>query len=318
MTVKSVKFAKKVRPNSRRKLSDDDLKMHLQFSEYGMNAKEWLRKCALMLPEIERRKIWKKKKFGSIFEYAAKLAGMSKNQVYDALRIVRKVENLPALRRVVEEKGVNAVRAVATIVTEENEMFWAKKAMEMSARELETYVKDFRGEINRSESLHVKTTEPVKVKTTVTMELDPQTLKQLEKLKGRDGTWEGAIKNLLETREDHLEAEKPEPVKSESNYVPAQISKFVEKRDNCTCVFPGCTKPHYALHHTQGFSRDHIHDPDKLYCVCQSHHSLAHRGLIENENQKPKYWRIREKADSASPRFGLDQLVGEHKRLTFS
>ena len=134
MTVKSVKFAKKVRPNSRRKLSDDDLKMHLQFSEYGMNAKEWLRKCALMLPEIERRKIWKKKKFGSIFEYAAKLAGMSKNQVYDALRIVRKVENLPALRRVVEEKGVNAVRAVATIVTEENEMFWAKKAMEISAR----------------------------------------------------------------------------------------------------------------------------------------------------------------------------------------
>ena len=66
--------------------------LHKQFVEYGKNAREWMRKCELLLPEIERKKIWKRKNFLSIYEYAAKLAGMSKHKVDDSLRILRKIE----------------------------------------------------------------------------------------------------------------------------------------------------------------------------------------------------------------------------------
>ena len=31
--------------------------LHQKFVRYGANAKEWTRKCALLLPEIERHRI---------------------------------------------------------------------------------------------------------------------------------------------------------------------------------------------------------------------------------------------------------------------
>ena len=70
------------------KLSIQENIVHGQFIEYGRNAKEWLRKCALLLPEIEKHRIWEKRGFSSISEYAAKLAGMSRLSVDEALRVL--------------------------------------------------------------------------------------------------------------------------------------------------------------------------------------------------------------------------------------
>ena len=116
--------------------------LHNRFSEYGGNAREWTRKCALLLPEIEKYEVWKKKGFGSIYEYAAKLAGMSRNAVDDALRILRKIEDKPALMKVAEKKGINAVRPVVAVATVENADFWAGKAEIMSKHTLETYIRE--------------------------------------------------------------------------------------------------------------------------------------------------------------------------------
>lgn len=301
-----------------------DLELHRRFSEYGVNAKEWLRKCVLMLPEIDERRIWAKRGFGSLFEYAAKLAGMSKNQVYDALRIVRKVEDKPALKKIIEEKGVNAIRPVIPIVTQENQEFWAEKARELTRPELEIYVKNFREQLvrqnsfsnenNRSDFCTCTTAQPVKIPTTtVTMDLTPETLKQLEKLKGK-GTWEEAMKLLLQSRIEKLDSEKPEPVKTESRYIPTKVRQFILKRDNGYCAFPGCTKPYHEIHHVQGFSIDGTHDPDKMFLLCKTHHDLAHRGLIENETKPAQFWRVRWAADRNSPRFKIDELVGERRR----
>jgi len=118
--------------------------IHRNFVRYGASAKEWMRKCVLLLPEIEKHRIWEKRGFGSIYEYAAKLAGMSQNTVNDALRILKKIEDKPALKQVVEEKGLNAIRPIVTIATPETESFWAEKAMTMSKHTLEVYVKESR------------------------------------------------------------------------------------------------------------------------------------------------------------------------------
>ncbi|KKQ69849.1 MAG: hypothetical protein UT33_C0021G0001, partial [Candidatus Peregrinibacteria bacterium GW2011_GWC2_39_14] len=34
--------------------------LHQKFVFYGKNAREWMRKCTLLLPEIEKHEIWKK------------------------------------------------------------------------------------------------------------------------------------------------------------------------------------------------------------------------------------------------------------------
>lgn len=128
------------------KLNSADRILHQQFSEYGLNAREWIRKCALLLPEIDRRLIWKKKNFSGIHEYAAKLAGMSRESVDDALRIMKKVEEIPALLPIVEEKGLNRIRPLLNIITPENQDFWVEKAKTMSRHTLAIYVQNFRSE----------------------------------------------------------------------------------------------------------------------------------------------------------------------------
>ncbi len=125
-------------------LEKSEQELHIRFIQYSANAKTWMRKCVLLLPEINRLAIWQKKGFGSIYEYAAKLAGMSRNTVDDALRILEKIEDKPNLRLVAEQKGLGAVRPVATLSTTENEKFWARKAAAMSKNTLETYVREYK------------------------------------------------------------------------------------------------------------------------------------------------------------------------------
>lgn len=312
-----------------KKLEGRDFELHKQFSECGMNAKEWLRKCALMLPEIEDRGIWAQLGFVTIFEYAAKLAGMSKWQVYNAIRIVRSVEDKPALKRVIEEKGLSAVSPVIAVATNESQEFWAEKAMELTKNELEVFVRDYRWQtietaninnsaidenkncVGSSEILPRQNPQPVKIP--IMMDLTSQTFKQLEKLKG-GGTWEDAMQKLLKIRQEEVGRDEPCPVESDSRYIPAHIRRFVIERDNGYCSFPGCTKEYHDIHHVQGFSRDHVHDPSKMFLLCRAHHELSHRGLIENETLAPQYWRVRERADSSSHRRKVDEMVVERRR----
>ncbi len=131
--------------------------VHQQFTEYGRNAKEWLRKCILLLPQIEKQQIWRKKRFKNLYEYAAKLAGMSHYQVDDALWILRKIKDKPELMKVVEEKGLNAVRPIVAIATKENEAFLASKAKIMDNGTLRIFAGHLKkGEVITSDSIDLR------------------------------------------------------------------------------------------------------------------------------------------------------------------
>jgi len=314
------------------KFEQGDLVIHQQFTRYGTNAKEWAKKCALLLPEIERRQIWRKKRFKSIYEYAAKLAGMNKEKVDDSLWILKKIGDRSALMEVAKEKGLGAVRPVVTIVTQETEKFWAEKAKEMSVRTLETYVRDVRegrlagdifaeeivevdsaqvGMFNRSEFRHVTTPQPEKV--AILMSLDPEVASELEKLNGK-GDWNELMKEFIKMRKEKLEEQKPEPVKTESRRVPAKIQRYATEKTRGACAFPGCNRASEHLHHADRFALNKIHDPNRIIPLCSSHHAIAHQGLIENENLDPKFWKIRKEPERASLKFWVDRKVLEHKK----
>ena len=74
----------------------DDSTLYRLCQEYGNNARMWSRKFAALLPEVDKRQLYRKRGFYSIFEFAAKLAGMGRKNVEEVLRTY-KVDKKTAL-----------------------------------------------------------------------------------------------------------------------------------------------------------------------------------------------------------------------------
>lgn len=123
-------------------LSDQKL---LELSQYyGKQARIWRQKFAGLLPEINRRKLYIKKGCASIFEFAAKLAGMSEEQVRNVLNLDKKFATTPVLHSMLINGtvSVNKLIRITSVVTQANESFWAQQAQQLPQSALETLVRD--------------------------------------------------------------------------------------------------------------------------------------------------------------------------------
>lgn len=294
------------------------LTTHQQFVTYGRNAKEWLRKCQLLLPSIAKYKIWEKKGFKDIYEYAAKLAGMRRDQVDDALWILRKIEDKPALLEVVARKGINAVRPVIPIATVENDLFLAEKADTMPNNVLRLFIKEIRADnlrdITKTQSDEQSNIDQiVSPQVTIGMQLDPMVLDKMVKLKGSSG-WNDLMKMFIALHEDKLEQKKPNVIEATARAIPVSIKRHVLAKTNSTCAFPGCQKAYKILHHTNRFAQHHTHDPDHVIPLCVAHERLAHLGLIDNEDLDPQFWKVRARPNCDDPKYEVDRVVEKFRQ----
>ncbi len=288
---------------------------------YGRNAREWTRKCALLLPEIVRERVWEKKGFDSLYTYARVLAGMGREAVNDALRILGKVEGMSAIRQVIEEKGINSVKPLMTILNETNQEFLAEKARVMSKNTLEMYVREWKSNADVAACSDLpRTLENVEfpeqqaiVKMTITLDLDLEVVRKLEKLKGKDGDWNTLMMELLELREKILAQEKPEEKVTESRHIPAAIERYVIDRARGVCEFRACAKKYEILHHIQRFALERVHDPSRIVALCKPHERMVHLGLIEDEKIRPMEWKIMEEADESDPKYQVDRMVQRYR-----
>jgi hypothetical protein len=114
--------------------------------KYGENAIFWRRKFAGLLPEVFKRRLYEKKGYCSIFEFAAKLAGMSQEQVRLVLNLEKKFEDKPDLQKLLLDGKVSANKLVriAAIATAENQESLAEKVRIFSQKAVETYVRDLK------------------------------------------------------------------------------------------------------------------------------------------------------------------------------
>lgn len=302
-----------------RKIDPKIATIHNQFVTYGRNAREWMRKCEMLLPHIDHYKIWEKKGYKNIYHYASVLAGMNKAKVDSVLWTMKKIEDKKEILKVAEEKGLNAVRPIANMINLENQSFWAEKAREMSMHTLEVYAKEYKKEdIAKS----CRATRKV-----VGMDLEIEIIEQLEKLKGKED-WNELMKKLLELHEEKLQSEKPETVKVtagvdkpeavlanqqySSRNIPLRIKKYIINRTNGQCAFPGCKKEYKILHHTERFSLNKEHNPDTIVALCKSHERLVHKGFVANENEQPQNWKFQKNPNTLDPKFAVDQLVAKY------
>jgi len=267
-----------------------DKELYELCQQYGKQARKWKNKFVALLPEVYKRRLYKKKKFCSIHEFAAKVGGVSRGVVDEALRLGEKFKETPKLLELRPEVGISKLRAVAGVVTKETESFWTEKVQNMTRGSLETLIRDTRQERENKiiDSQKIpgdgdEENEPTRQR--FGMDLDEETIFQLklikqkfEKEKGEPLCWDEvmkmAAKELLVEKSVREYKTKP----SKSRAVPAKKRREQPKK----CVVPGCKEPAQVIHHPERYAITKNHD--RLASMCKAHHELAHRGYVDEQH----------------------------------
>jgi len=123
-------------------LTDRDLFNLCQ--QCGANIRKFQREFACYLPEVEKRRLYKHHHCHTLYEFAAKLAGMTKETVDEILKVHQKLADKQMLINLMMEQGWGKLRIVASIATVETQEFWVEKVREMSKMTLQTFVNELK------------------------------------------------------------------------------------------------------------------------------------------------------------------------------
>lgn len=267
-----------------KKLTDQELYRKAKY--YGKNALLWRRKFIGLLPEISKRKLYERKGFSSIFEFAFKLAGLSEQQVRTALNLEERFTNLPILKSLLEkgEVSVNKLVRIQSIATSKNESELAEAVSVLPQSAIEALVRDENGlnkPKNEAKSLRA---QDLNLSDEVTARL-----LQLQE-KGIDINQE--LLQFLNRREQEIEQEKEEISKNlqeaKSRYIPAKTREIIKKEFGEKCSITTCKKPAEHLHHTQTFALSSRHDPHYLAPLCKNHHTIAHAINVKVQDRRQR------------------------------
>jgi hypothetical protein len=249
----------------------------------GREARKWKNKFISLLPEVYRRRLYRKKGFCSIHEFAAKVGGVSYGVVDETLRIDEKLKDKPALLEIIPEVGISKLRTVAGVATKKTAKIWAKRTKTMSRAALETLIRDTRqdqeNKIINSQKI------PGDGREKFSMNLDPKTIFQLklikqklEKERGETLCWDEVIKMAAEKLLVEKPVRKYKTRPSKSRPVPAKKRRKLPKK----CSVPCCNKLATEIHHPDRYALTKSHD--RLAPMCKPHHELAHHGHLDEQN----------------------------------
>lgn len=302
-------------------ISDEKLFMLCQ--KYGARARMWRQKFIGLLPEVHRRKLYEKKGFGSIFEFAAKLCGLSEEQVRRVLNLEKKLEQTPILHTLLVngEVSTNKLLRITAIATQENEEFLATQVQLLPKSALETLVRDEKKatallsndgqkqQLNLDEVGFHEPKEEVKSVpghgvpcTADTLHLSKEVENKLLELQQKGININELLLEFLEKREQEITEEKEQITKEmsvninkkPSRYIPKKVQNILKKEHGDKCSIPTCYKKSEQNHHTQRFSiiskiaPERANSPKYLAPLCKDHHQIAHSIDI-------KYHEVRQK-----------------------
>jgi hypothetical protein len=255
-----------------------DIELYRKAKFFGKNALLWRRKFMGLLPEVQRRRLYEKRGFGSIFEFSFKLAGLSEEQVRRVLQLERKFEGVPVLKELLESGAVsvNKLARVASIATVANQEDLAEAVRVLPKSAVETLVRDER--FQKSNGLFKPQIEVKSVPGH--LNLDEKVVGRLLELQGKGIDLNAMMMEMLDRREQEIAEEKvaiaEDLPETQSRHVPVRTKKVLRKEHGTKCSIASCRRPAEQLHHTQTFALSHRHDPHYLAPLCKEHHILAH------------------------------------------
>lgn len=295
-----------------KKISDKEL--YKKCVMYGKQVLQARRKFIGLLPEVYKRRLYEKKGFGSVHEFAAKLAGVSHEQVNRVLQLERKFESMPVLHSALAggEISMNKLARIVSIATSENEIELKRRAELLSSRALEIFVREARnnpGGIDKQNGLFETTTDAksvhvhglgriknietgrdIKIKNGELLHLAPDVESELLEMQRRGIDVNEFLRAALKKRIEEIENEKEKLASQQKEkceeraeigipggrYIPVKIRKIVLKEHGNACSKPNCNKPAAQLHHENRFAKFRLHDPNLLKPLCKAHHELEH------------------------------------------
>ena len=269
--------------------------LHKQFIQLGRERNRITYKLLALLPKIYKGKVYEAEGYATIYDYAARIAGLSPGVVTKAIKLEKKLQNMPHLQKRIETQGINKVGIIAGLATEENEKELADKVDHMSKPALQEYSKESRG----------------KLTTNWQVELDEEMMFMFLKLKkkfGKNLSNKECLRKILEGMQEKPNPNlNPNPKKVEKSQnskktekIPGEIlvqidsknrgfqnkkSKFrytsVSQKEELgdRCAHLGCCRPAEVFHHIDRFSEHHNNKNQKP--LCKEHHEFAHNGIIE-------------------------------------
>ncbi|PIQ79013.1 hypothetical protein COV81_03555 [Candidatus Peregrinibacteria bacterium CG11_big_fil_rev_8_21_14_0_20_41_10] len=288
----------------------DDSELYRLCQEYGSNARMWSRKFAALLPEVAKRQLYRKHGFYSIFEFAAKLAGMGRKSVEEVLRTYSKVEDKPLLKAQIEQFGWAKVRVITPLVNTVKEDKLAEMVKTLPRAALAECVQNLK-EPTQSQKINPTCWEletitfKVDHKTALKLRKFQQKLEKQTKIKMPLGK---VLNKLLEgVEQEVVRPKKTRESQKVTRYIPAQTKREAVDRHNGKCAFPGCNKPYQEIHHPQRFAIKKSHED--IVPLCKNHHHIAHAGLIKNEEQAPALWSVKPERDWNDYKSRVDVMV---------
>jgi hypothetical protein len=132
-------------------LSDKDLYKYCK--TIGFNARKWHRRFMATIPEVFKRRLYKKYGCCSIHEFTAKMAGVSHDNTDEVLRVSEKFKELPKMKALIGEVGLSKLKIVACIATKDTDSFWAEKVKNMTKSSLEIYAREIKRKETEAEKI---------------------------------------------------------------------------------------------------------------------------------------------------------------------
>jgi len=131
--------------------SISDKHLYKLCKQYGYMTLEARRKFTGLLPEVYKRRLFKKKGYSSIYEFAARLAGLSNAQVDLTLRLEKRLKDKPVLKKalVEGEMSVNKLARITSIATKQNQEELFEQTKRLSNRAVEVFVRDLKMKAER-------------------------------------------------------------------------------------------------------------------------------------------------------------------------
>ncbi len=298
-----------------------DQELYKKCQDCGGNARKWMREFAYYLPEVARRDLHRRRGFQSIYEFAAKLSGMSFEVCNRVLQLNNKFEHMPRMWEQIRTHGWSKLRVIAFVVNRENEKIWIENMNRCTKSGLEKLVKKFKsvpGERPKKSDIPLtkSTTQSTltlgdKVpcgdraieddRTLLKFKVDEETEFQfkkfkheLEKKNGKAMTMGEVLKELLQKAETPKpKTRKTKKITKITRYIPVQRKRETEQRQNDRCRAENCNELATEFHHPERFFLNRSHK--ELVKLCRSHHQLAHAGLIDERDEWQVNWQARKR-----------------------
>jgi len=260
--------------------------------QYGAKALLWRRKFIGLLPEVNRRRLYERKGFLSIYEFAAKLAGVSERQVDTALNLHLRLEKTPKLQKLFNDGtvSINKLVRVVSIVSPENEDAISKMSTILSQNALGVYAKDLKKA--KEEKVAAETALPnslfdsnvMRAQKKLNFTLSDEVVDKFNLLHSQGKDINKLLRDFLNQKDQEIEQKEQELSARvrEETHLPSRTHynkatrNFLNEKYGDKCAIHGCTKPAEEIHHKIRFGLQANNDPAYLVPLCKEHHKIAH------------------------------------------